>query len=178
MSPVLFATYMADIYQAVESQVEDSRGISFVDDVTWIVKGYDLDDVARKLERCAEASLEWGEHNAVRFETTKTEAILFSRRRKHRRTQMGVRVGGQLYRFAPEETRWLGIFLGSALTLRENRRHRIRKARQAEARPRRIVNRYGVPPGSARTLSMSLVQGTMLYGAGLTWNGQRGVEGE
>ena len=44
--------------QAVESQVEDSRGISFVDDVTWIVEGYDVDDVASKLERCARTSLD------------------------------------------------------------------------------------------------------------------------
>ena len=72
----------------------------------------------------------------------------------------------------------LGIWLGSALSLQENRRRRIGKARQAEARIRSIVNQYGVPPGSARTLSMSLVQGTMLYVAELTWSGQRGVEGE
>ena len=39
VSPVLFTLYIADIHQAVESQVEDSRGISFVDDVTWIVEG-------------------------------------------------------------------------------------------------------------------------------------------
>ena len=37
VSPVLFAIYITDIHQAVESQVEDSRGISFVDDVTWVV---------------------------------------------------------------------------------------------------------------------------------------------
>ena len=159
VSPVLFAIYVANIHQAVEDQVEDTRGISFVDDVTWVAEGYDLDDVMRKLERCAAVSLEWGERNAVRFETAKTEAILFSRKRRHRRTQRGVQVGERTYRYSPEETRWLGIFLDSALTLRENRRHRIGKARQAEARLRRIVNQYGVPPGSARTLSMSLVQG-------------------
>ena len=51
-----------------------------MDDVTWIVEGYDIDDVSARLERCATASLEWAENNAVRFETTKTEAILFSRR--------------------------------------------------------------------------------------------------
>ena len=45
VSPVLFALYIAGIHQAVESQVEDCRGISFVDDVTWIVEGYDVDDV-------------------------------------------------------------------------------------------------------------------------------------
>ena len=34
VSPVLFAIYVADIHRVVEDQVEDSRGISFVDDVT------------------------------------------------------------------------------------------------------------------------------------------------
>ena len=34
ISPVLFVIYIADIYQAVEPQVEDCRGISFVDDIT------------------------------------------------------------------------------------------------------------------------------------------------
>ena len=58
-SPVFFAIYIADIHKAVERQVEDSRGISFVDDVTWLVEGTDLNDVVSKLERCAAASLQW-----------------------------------------------------------------------------------------------------------------------
>ena len=37
ISPALFAIYIADIHEAVEDQVEDSRGISYVDDVTWVV---------------------------------------------------------------------------------------------------------------------------------------------
>ena len=61
--------------------MEESRGISFVDDVTW---GTDMDDMTRKLERYAAASLRWADSNAVRFEASKTEAILFSKRRKHR----------------------------------------------------------------------------------------------
>ena len=69
-------------------------------------------------------------------------------------------------------------WLDSALTLQGNRRRRIGKTRQAEARTRRIVSQYGAPPASARNLQMSLVQGTMLYAAELTWSGQKGVEGE
>ena len=178
VSPVLLALYIAEIHQAVEGLVEDCRGISFVDDVTWIVKGYDIDDVAIKQEQCARASLEWADGNAVRFETAKTEAILFSRRRKHRRCQRGIQVGEQMVHFAAEATRWLGIWLGSALTLQENRRQRIGRTRQAGARIRRIVNQYGIPPVSARNLQMSLVQGTMLYAAELTWSGRKGVEGK
>ena len=116
--------------------MEDCRGISFVDDVTWIVEGYDVDDATTKLEQCARASLDWANGNAVRFETAKTEAILFSRRRKHRRCQRGIQVGEQMVHFAPEATRWLGIRLDSALTLQEDRHQRTGRTRQAEARAR------------------------------------------
>ena len=63
------------------------------------------------------AWLEWADSNAVHFETPKTEVILFSRKRSHCRRQRSIGLGGQVVRFAPEATRWLGIWLDSALTL-------------------------------------------------------------
>ena len=80
--------------------------------------------------------------------------------------------------FNPEATRWLGIWLDSSLNLADNRRRRIGKTRQAEARLRRIVNQYGVPPAAARNLQSAIVQGTMLYASELTWNGRDNVEKE
>ena len=120
----------------------------------------------------------WAEGNAVRFETSKTEAILFSRRKAHHRCSAPIRVGDQTVRFAPEAARWLGIWLDSELRLVENRHRRIARARQAEAQLRRVVSKYGVPPASTRNLQSAIVQGTMLYAAELTWNGKRGVEKE
>ena len=180
ISPVLFAIYIADIHQAVAGQMEDCRGISFMDDVIWVTEGRDLDDVVRKLEGCAAASLRWAESNAVCFETSKTEVVLFSRRRgpRHRRCERTIRVGDQQIRFAEGATHWLGIWLDSALTLAENRRIRIGKGRQAEARLRRIISTYGVPPAAARSLQMAVIQGTMLYASELTWEGSKRVEGE
>lgn len=43
-------------------------------------------------------------------------------------------MGNQTVSFSREATRWLGIWLSSTLTLAENRRRRIGKMRQAEAR--------------------------------------------
>ena len=87
-------------------------------------------------------------------------------------------VGDQKVRFEPEATRWLGIWPDSSLTLVENRRRRIAKTRQAEARLRRIVTKYGVPPAATRGLQSAIVQGIMLYAAELTWNGKKDVKGE
>ena len=47
----------------------------------------------QKLEQCAAASLAWAGDNAARFETSKTEAILFSRRRAHKSCRAPIRVG-------------------------------------------------------------------------------------
>ena len=84
VSPVLFAIYTADIHKEVEEKVEGCRGISFVDDMTWVAEGEGLLDLKLKLEECAERSLRWADRNAVRFETSKTEAVLFAKDRKLR----------------------------------------------------------------------------------------------
>ena len=59
----------------------------------WLVEGTDLSDIVEKLEHCAATSLRWAEINAIRFERSKAEAILFSLQRKHRRCDRGTRVG-------------------------------------------------------------------------------------
>jgi hypothetical protein len=56
--------------------------------------------------------------------------------------------------------------------LRENRRKGIKKTKAAENRLRSLVHRSGVPPGSARTLQLAIIQSTFLYGSKLTWSGQ------
>ena len=96
------------------------------------MEGTRLDDVVSKLKQCAAACLRCAEDNAVRFGTSKTEAILF-KKRSHRCCSREIRVGDQTVRSAPEATRWLGIWLDYTLSLAENRRRRIGKTHQAEA---------------------------------------------
>ena len=87
-------------------------------------------------------------------------------------------MGDQQVHFAKEATRWLGVWIDSALTLVGNRRRCINRARQAEARIRRLVNKYGIPPTSARNLQTSIIQGTMLYAAELTRRGEKKMESD
>ena len=130
------------------------------------------------LERCAAASLQWADNNTVHFETSKTGAILFSGGVGRHRCDRTIRVEGQLVKLTPAAITWLEIWLDSTLSLAENRKRRIAKTRQAEARRRRIVNKYGAPPAAARNLLISIVQGTMLHAAEPTWKGQGSVEDE
>ena len=76
-----------------------------------------------RLERCAATSLRWANDSAVCFETSKAEAVLFSRKRKHwqQRGEKTIWAGDQTVRFAKESTRWSSIRPDPAPTLRENR---------------------------------------------------------
>ena len=104
VSPILFGMYIADVYKAVEDKVSGCKGISFVDDVTWFVEGTSIEEVTVGLESCAAESHIWAESNAVKFETSKTEAILLSRSRSHEKTRTcrTIQVGEQNIPFAKE----------------------------------------------------------------------------
>ena len=59
---------------------------------------------------CVRESILRGERNAVRFEESKTEALLLSKKRGIRE-ERGVEVGGKVFPFARKDTRWLGVWL-------------------------------------------------------------------
>ena len=67
---------------------------SFVDDVTWVAVGKSATEVQHRLERAAAAAIRRARDNGAAFEVAKTEAILFSRSRKHwkERANSGARV--------------------------------------------------------------------------------------
>lgn len=139
VSPVLVAIYIAEI------QVEGSRGISLVDGVTWIVEGADLDDVFSKLERCAKASPQWADGNVVRLRPLQdrgnpllpAEEAPPLREASEWRTRRCTLPRRQRAGWGSGKTQHS--------TLAENRKRRIGKTRQAEARLRRIVSQYRAP---------------------------------
>jgi len=180
VSPILFNIYIAEIHGAVERKVPGVRGLSFVDDVTWLATADGVDKLATMLEQCAKESEKWALENGVRFELSKTEAILFTRSRRHlaRRLDVKMKVGGRDITFAKEATRWLGVWLDPQLRLTTNRRKCIQRAKAASARLKGLVGQNGIPPSSARNLQTAIIQSTMIYASELTWTGKGPMERE
>jgi len=106
--------------------------------------------------------------NAGEFETSKTEAILFSRKRKHwkKKVEARIRVGEHTIQFSKEATRWLGIWLDSSLKLTTHRQKCISRARAAERRLRNLVGKFGTPPATVRTFQTAIIQSTMIVRRG------------
>ena len=175
VSPVLFSIYISGIHETVQAKVQGAAGISFVDDVTWFVTEPNVSVIREGLEGCVRESILWGEQNAVRFEESKTKALLLSKK-KGVREEDGVQVGMRRIPFAREATRWLGVWLDHSLNLRESKRRVLNRARRADAALQKMVGKYGIPPASVRNLQQALIHGTLLYTAELSWAGTRREE--
>jgi signal transduction histidine kinase len=80
VSPILFLIYIADLVSLVENRVHGTVRLSFIDNVTWVIDGDNVEDVIMNLIHCTSTYLSWAASNAVCFEVDKTEAILFSKR--------------------------------------------------------------------------------------------------
>ena len=175
VSPVLFGIYISGVHGAVQSRVQGAAGISFVDDVTWFITGPNVKTIREGLEACARESIRWGEKNAVRFEDSKTEALLLSKKRGIRR-EGGIQIRERIVPFARKATRWLGVWLDHSLSLRASRKRVLNRAKRADAAVQKMVGKYGVPPASARNLQQALIHGTLLYAAELSWKGTKKEE--
>ena len=109
--------------------------------------------------------------NNVIFDIDKTEAVLFTKKRKIRRNirRYKLEIQGQTIPFNQEATRWLGIWLDTGLELKEHYKIRLQKAQQTENRLRSISSTYGLAAGLVRRVQIAAVQSVALYGAELWW---------
>jgi len=159
VSPILFAIHMSGLIKLVEERVTGAKGLSSVDDVGWVATGNDVNQVIGKLEACVRVSIDWAERWELEFDTAKTKAALFTRRRghkKHLRLKLTakVRVGNGFVRFNREATRWLGVWVDAHLTLKEHHNGCMKKARAAEARLWSLTGTHGVVPACVRAVQI------------------------
>jgi hypothetical protein len=109
VSSILFAIYISGLIKWVEERVSGIEGLSFMDDVGWMATRSDVSQGVRKLESCARESIDWAERRELEFDTAKTEAALFTCRRRHKKhlhpkQTAKIRVGNGFVRFNKEAT--------------------------------------------------------------------------
>jgi len=176
VSPVLFVIYLSGLFSQVEKKEDEcgSEGISFVDDVAWVVEGEDVGECTQRLERCAVETTIWAKKNACQFDIEKTEAMLFTRRRKNEEPKMNaqVRVGNHEVSYNKAATRWSGVWLDDMLTLSDHTKKTLGKPRRVQNRGRFLMTKKRLSSEGCKSIQVAAVQAVALYGSELWWHGQ------
>jgi hypothetical protein len=133
VSPVLFILSVSAMFQWLEDRHPTLQAISFVDDIGLVVECSELGKGAGQLERIAGDAMRWGLDNKVEFEVSKTEVLMFSRRRKVLRTAKDavIRIGEQKFTIKQDSTKWLGFWLDPKLSFKTHFKNRMASAKGA-----------------------------------------------
>ena len=180
VSPILFLMYISGVFNKVSETSPLVTSLSFVDDLGFIASGSSVKEIVKALEKVAKEVIEWGRLNAVTYDTSKTEAVLFPKSHRQRLNKQlweaKIKVGTENIPFNKEATRWLGVWLDSQLNFTSHINERVRRARTAEIQIKELTRTYGLIPSLVRRIQLSVVQSTALYGAELWWKGQKNHE--
>jgi len=164
VAPILFAAYLSGVFDHVEEACLGIQGLSFVDDVAWWAEGKSGKEVAEALGRAAEAALGWTADNGVAFDHAKMEAVSVQATKE----AYGIGTGrGARSPFNQRASRWLGGWIDSNMTLKEHHSARMKKARTAAQRIRRLTGQMELCPDACRRSLVAYVQASALYGAEL-----------
>jgi len=85
VSPILFVIYTSGQIKWVEQNVSEAKGLSIVDDLSWVATGSNDNHVVPILERCATNCIDWAGRRGLQLDPTKMEAALSTRRWGHRK---------------------------------------------------------------------------------------------
>lgn len=179
VSPVLFILSVSAMFQWIETKHPKLYSLSLVDDVGLLLKCDTLDEGTQELESVAGHAIEWGAANKVEFEVSKTEVLIFSKKRKvlQAAKQAIVRIGDHSCSINQGATKWLGFWLDSKLTFKTHFEKKINSAKGALQAMASLSRRNGgLSISLMRRVVIAAVNSVALFGADVWWRRQKDLE--
>lgn len=161
LSPMLWIIVMNPILEEIGRTEKAILQIGYADDLSLTVIGIDPDTMRRTMQRTINKVVEWSEGNHLGIHPRKTEAIVFTRRRKW--TMKNLKVNGTPIEFR-EEVRVLGVIIDKQLTFRSHCQSVKKRAILTLAMARRMVGRnWGLSPSRMKWVYSAIVRPMMTY---------------
>ncbi len=144
-----------------------AKGIGLADDGSLIVKGLDPAVMADLIQPILDKAYNWGQKNGLKFSAKKTQAILFSRKRK--KGNVVLTLGGQVIDQV-KEVKYLGVTLDDRLTWTPHIRGKIKACTRRLMQIKNAVGKiWGPSPWAMLMGYKSLIIPSISYGC-LTWS--------
>jgi ribonuclease HI len=166
LSPLLWTLVVDELLVRLEGQ-----GIycqAYADDGTILVEGMDLQTVFDRVQKGLETVIAWCNGKGLSINPSKTELILFTRKRKipHHRE---IILSGVELNLTPM-VKYLGIILDKKLYFKEHLKEKHEKALRIIWQCKRAIGlKWGLKPAIVKWLYTAVIRPTILYGAVIWW---------
>ena len=162
MSPLLWNLVINSLIILINSTPADSEG--FADDVNLLIRGIDIDTIVDIGQQCLDKIREWGLETGLNFSPTKTEAILFTWKKKWE-IKTPLKLGDKEIKMC-KEVKYLGVILDSKLSWKPHCLDRVRKATIAIMQCRRAIGKtWGLKPRQALWIFTAIIRPILAYAA-------------
>jgi len=167
LSPLLWSLVVDSLL--VEMEFEGHYCQGYADDGVILSSGLDLAEVSSKMQRALTLLEGWCAHHNLAVNPTKTEMMLFTKRRSWRWFRLPVFYGQQLQ--LAEQVKFLGVTLDRKLDWRAHVSSKCAKAMTALQMCRRAMGKtWGTTPKCSFWLYTSVIRPMLLYAAVVWWS--------
>ncbi|CAL4095421.1 unnamed protein product [Meganyctiphanes norvegica] len=162
LSPMLWNLVINSLIILINSTPADSEG--FADDVNLLIRGIDIDTIINIGQQCLDKIREWGLKTGLNFSPTKTEAILFTWKKKWD-IKTSLKLGDNEIKMC-QQVKYLGVILDSKMSWRPHCQDRVRKATIALMQCRRAIGKsWGLKPRQALWIFTAIIRPILAYAA-------------
>ena len=143
---------------------DEVKVVAYADDAGLVVTGSDPKVLVQLMQTAVNKALAWGDSVGLQFSPPKTEAMLFTRRRKYD-DPPSITMRGHEVKYS-DEVRYLGVILDSKLLWHAHIKRKIKAAKQHLLRARAAMGKlWGLTPEAARWLYTGIVRPALSYGS-------------
>ena len=168
LSALFWVLVVDELISTLNQEHFDALGYS--DDITIVLKGPRLDVLCEQMQLALRVVERWCIDRRMRVNPSKTELMIFTRKRKLEGFQPIRLLMTELV--TTTKVKYLGVVLDSKLTWNDHIDHKCKKAINALFQCKTSMGkRWGSTPRTAHWLYTAVIRPALTYGAVVWWNG-------
>ena len=173
LSPLLWNLTLDDLLLRIEERHTAVKVVAYADDIALMVSGIDPNTMRDIMTKCLSTVSRWCEDNGLNTNPTKTELMMFTRRKKwNMRSVTLKRVPLKL----SETVKYLGVTLTPTLNWNKHVKKKINQCNIILSQCRRIIGAtWGLAPKRVKWVYTAIIRPVLSYGA-LIWAHSLGPE--
>ena len=165
LSPLIFNLCIGELLEILGGETFIT---GFADDISTIESGEDINSCIMKLQKIADIAFKWGHENGLKFNPSKTEVIIFSRKKYKVNDLKKIKIEGVEIDFQ-NTVKYLGIHFDRKLNWNFHIGEKVRKAKALAITLKGMARmKWGIKPKDALWIYKAMIRPIVSYGS-IVW---------